>query len=227
MLLSLDGSGPRYAQITRALCGLIQGGVLTPGARMPPTRELARDLGCSRNLVLLAYEQLLLEGYLVARRGGGTYVSPELPGREPQSPTGVASPTVRLSRRGQLAVDSVAVARPAMARRGGTIDFMYGLCEPDQRAVKRMRNAFATAIRTRAFSYGPTIGDLDLRKQLADRLHAARGIVCSPEEIVVTNGFQQALDICCRFLLDPGDRVVVEDPGYPAAHAVFAAAGAE
>ena len=73
MLLSLDGSGPRYAQITRALCGLIQQGVLTPGARMPPTRDLARDLGCSRNLVLLAYEQLVLEGYLVTRQGGGTY----------------------------------------------------------------------------------------------------------------------------------------------------------
>ena len=114
-----------------------------------------------------------------------------------------------------------------MARRGGTIDFMYGLCEPDARAIKRMRNAFATAIRARAFSYGPTVGDLDLRQQLADRLHAARGIVCTPAEIVVTNGFQQALDICSRLLLDPGDRVVVEDPGYPAAHAVLAAAGAE
>src|SRR5262245_47263048 len=56
--------GPRYAQITRALCGLIQNGVLPPGTRVPPTRELARDLACSRNLVLLAYEQLILEGYL-------------------------------------------------------------------------------------------------------------------------------------------------------------------
>jgi len=104
---------------------------------------------------------------------------------------------------------------------------MYGLCEPDPRAIKRMRNAFATTLRTRAFSYGPTAGDVDLRQQLADRLHAARGIVCSPAEIIVTNGFQQALDMCSRLLLDPGDRVVVEDPGYPAAHAVLAAAGAE
>lgn len=229
MLLSLDGSGPRYAQITRALCGLIQQGVLTPGARMPPTRDLARDLGCSRNLVLLAYEQLVLEGYLVTRQGGGTYVSPELPRRSAQIPSDAAdpSPSVRLSRRGRLAVEVAEVARPAMARRGAPLDFIYGLCEPDQRAIKRMRNAFATAIRTRPFSYGPSAGDLDLRKQLADRLHAARGIVCSPAEIVVTNGFQQALDMCCRLLLDPGDRVVVEDPGYPAAHAVFAAAGAE
>jgi GntR family transcriptional regulator / MocR family aminotransferase len=228
MLLSLDGSGPRYAQITRALCGLIQQGILIPGARMPASRELARDLGCSRNLVLLAYEQLVLEGYLVARQGGGTYVSPELPARSPElKREGDSSPAVKLSRRGRLAVDTADAARPAMARRGAPIDFIYGLCEPDPRAIKRMRNAFAIAVRTRAFSYGPIAGDHDLRQQLADRLLAARGIVCSPAEIIVTNGFQQALDMCSRLLLDPGDRVVVEDPGYPAAQAVLAAAGAE
>ena len=229
MLLSLDGAGPRYAQITRAICGLIQQGVLMPGTRMPPTRDLARDLGCSRNLVLLAYEQLVLEGYLVARQGGGTYVSPELPVRSaaPKPDTVDSQTTVRLSRRGRLAVEAVDVARPSMARRGSRIDFMYGLCEPDARAIKRMRNAFANAVRSRAFFYGPTVGDPELRQQLADRLHAARGIVCTADEIVVTSGFQQALDLCGRLLLDPGDRVVVEDPGYPAAHAVLAAAGAE
>ena len=68
---------------TRALCGLIQSGVLPPGTRVPPTRELARDLACSRNVVLLAYEQLILEGYLSSRRAAGTFVSPDLPADAP------------------------------------------------------------------------------------------------------------------------------------------------
>ena len=67
MVLTLDGRGPRYAQITRALVTLIRRGILAPGVRAPSTRELARDTGCSRNVVLLAYEQLRLEGYLVGR----------------------------------------------------------------------------------------------------------------------------------------------------------------
>src|SRR5689334_6770369 len=109
MVLRLDGHGPRYAQITRALCGLIQSGVLPPGTRVPPSRELARDLACSRNLVLLAYEQLILEGYLTSRgRGAGTFVSPDLPTADaPAEDTGagVAAPAaasegVTLSRQG-------------------------------------------------------------------------------------------------------------------------------
>jgi GntR family transcriptional regulator/MocR family aminotransferase len=79
MVIALDGQGPRYAQFTRALRTMIQRGVLPFEARLPPTRELARDFGCSRNIVLLAYEQLVLEGYLVTRQGAGTFVSPAWP----------------------------------------------------------------------------------------------------------------------------------------------------
>ena len=79
----------------------------------------------------------------------------------------------------------------------------------------------------RAFRYGPPAGDPDLRQQIADRIRAARGIARSADQIVVTSGAQQALDICVRLLLDPGDHIVVEDPGYAAAHAVFTAAGAK
>ena len=79
MLLTLDGDGPRYAQITRALRKAIQDDLLAAGARLPPTRDFARSLGCSRNIVLLAYEQLVLEGYLSTRQGAGTFVSPDLP----------------------------------------------------------------------------------------------------------------------------------------------------
>ena len=230
MLLTLDGSGPRYAQITRALRGMIQAGALPFEARLPPTRELARDLGCSRNIVLLAYEQLVLEGYLVSRQGAGTFVSPAWPrvgGTAGAAPSIRAASPTRLSQRGRLSIEAAEHARAVMARRKGmAIDFMYGLCEPDPRVVARLRAAFNSGLRSRAFRYGPAAGDPELRQQVADRIRASRGITSSPDQIVVTNGAQQALDICVRLLLDPGDRIIVEDPGYSTVHAAFLAAGA-
>lgn len=228
MLLTLDGAGPRYAQITRALRSLIQSGGLPFDARLPPTRELARDLNCSRNIVLLAYEQLVLEGYLVSRQGAGTFVSPAWPrsGRDTGPVSAKAAP-MRMSSRGRQIVEAAEKARAAMARRPGlAIDFMYGLCDPDPRIVARLRAAFNSGLRSRVFRYGTPAGDPELRQQVVDRIRASRGITCTPEQIVVTNGAQQALDICARLLLDPGDRMVVEDPGYASAHAAFVGAGA-
>ena len=146
MLITLDGNGPRYAQITRALRQMIQQGRLPFEARLPATRELARDVGCSRNIVLLAYEQLVLEGYLVTRQGAGTFVSPawptsrERPRAEPASRTPGA---VRLSRRGRRSVEIAERTRPRMSARPGLpINFIYGLCEPDPRVRARLRTAF-------------------------------------------------------------------------------------
>src|SRR5262245_76256 len=79
MLVSLDGSGALARQLYRALRGAILGGVLPPGARLPSSRALASEVGVSRNTVLLAYAQLLDEGYVTGRRGSGTYVPSELP----------------------------------------------------------------------------------------------------------------------------------------------------
>jgi GntR family transcriptional regulator / MocR family aminotransferase len=231
MLITLDGQGPRYAQITRALRTMIQGGVLPFDARLPPTRDLARDIGCSRNIVLLAYEQLVLEGYLVTRQGAGTFVSPAWPKERQQTraaPAGRASEAPRLSQRGRSIVEVAERARAVMTQHQGLpINFMYGLCEPDARVRARLRSSFHAALRGQAFRYGLAAGDADLRQELADRIRAARGIDSAPDRIVVTSGAQQALDICARLLLDPGDHVVVEDPGYVAAHAVFAGAGAK
>ena len=230
MLLSFDGVGPRYAQITRALGNVIRNGILAPGARLPPTRDLARDLGCSRNIVLLAYEQLVLEGYLVTRQGAGTFVSPELPAgtqRAEIAAVGRSFP-MRLSERGRRGIEAAAAGRAAMPKQSTcAINFVYGLCEPDARGRSRLRAAFAATLREGAFHYGSPAGDLELREQLADRIRAARGITRSASQIIVTSGFQQTLDICSRLLLDPGDRVIVEDPGYAAARAVFAGAGAK
>jgi GntR family transcriptional regulator / MocR family aminotransferase len=228
MLLELDGAGPRYAQITRALLSQIDTGLLTPGARVPGTRELARELACSRNVVLLAYEQLVLEGYLVGRSKAGTFVSADLPrasasrartqGGAPRSPS--------LSAGGRALANLSSEARPIITgAKGLAINFMYGTCAPDEHLVSRLRASLASAIRARAFGYIDPAGDAGLRAQVSERLRGARGIVRSPEQIIITTGTQQAVDICARLLVGKGDGVVVEDPGYSAVRALFAAAG--
>jgi GntR family transcriptional regulator/MocR family aminotransferase len=233
VLLRLDGRGPRYAQITRALCALIQSGVLAPGTRVPPTRELARDLSCSRNLVLLAYEQLTLEGYLTSRGGAGTFVSPELPTASPseagaQSPAAQGSAAVILSRQGRRIAEATARAM-SFSQLGNPVDinFVYGLCEPDARILASIRTALKATLRQAPFSYPKPAGDDLLRHQLASRLRTSRGIARSAEQVVVTSGSQQALEICVRLLVDEGDRVVVEDPTYDGINSVLVAAGAE
>jgi GntR family transcriptional regulator/MocR family aminotransferase len=232
MLLELDGRGPRYAQITRALQGAIRDGTVLPGERLPSHRQLAAELQCARNLVVLAYEQLILEGYLVARAKAGTFVSPDLPrvanahlGSKPAKtlvdPSTIPRPIVRRLR----AIASV--ARETTARMGRhPVDFAYGMSEPDSRIIRRLRTSFSAALRRRVLGYGDPAGDFHLREQIAARLRGTRGIVCAPSQIVITSGTQQALDICARLLLSGGGRVAVEDPGYNAARAAFEWAGA-
>ncbi len=228
MVLSLDGQGPRYAQISRSLAGLVRRGALSPGSRVPATRELARDLGCSRNVVLLAYEQLLTEGYFESRPREGTFVAhgllqPAAAGAEPAASRAKAA----LSEAGSRLVRAAPEAMGAIRHRPRcAIDFIYGLCEPDDRLLRRLRRALSRSLRERAFSYGSPAGDAALRDEISRRLRTTRGVSRPADQIVLTSGAQQALDICARLLLGPGDRVVVEDPGYDAATAVFRAAGA-
>jgi GntR family transcriptional regulator / MocR family aminotransferase len=231
MVVSLDGRGPRYAQIIRALIALVERGVLSAGSRAPATRELARDLGCSRNVVLMAYEQLIVEGYFVSREREGTFVARELSPRSP--PAGAGGAAAGPSRKAVLSPHGRGVLRAARAamgivgcQPGCAVDFVHGLSVPDDRLLRALRRALSKPLRDRAFSYGSAAGDPALREQISLRLRAARGIARPIAQIVLTSGTQQALDICARLLLGQGDRVVVEDPGYEAATAAFRAAGA-
>src|SRR5262245_11028902 len=196
-MILLDGVGPKYGQITRALCASIQSGAAAPGSRLPSTRYLARELGVSRNIVLLAYEQLMLEGYVVSRRGGGTYVSPGLhrPAASPPRVRTERSGPARLSSSGVRLVQIASRARRTIRRaRDVAVDFMYGLCEPDARVAARLGAAFTSALKERRFAYGAVPGDEELRRQVADRLVGIRGIWRSPDEILITSGAQQAMD---------------------------------
>ncbi len=232
MLLELDGHGPKYQQLTRALLCAIREGGLAPGARVTASRTLARELGWARNVVLLSYEQLVTEGYFVSRGRAGTYVSTLLPYGKPQRSSEPAHERRRptgLSPSGRRLVHASDIGKAiGYWSRTSAIDFVHGVTEPDARVVARIRHGLAKALRERStfFYTSDSAGHEGLRVEIARRLHGARGIRRSPEQIVITNGAQQGIDLCTRLLVSAGDTVIIEDPGYEGAEALFAAAGA-
>jgi GntR family transcriptional regulator / MocR family aminotransferase len=230
-VVSLDGSGPRYQQIYRSLRAMILAGDLRNGSRLPATRTLAEELGVSRNVVLLAYRHLLAEGYARGLAGSGSYVSPELPDPILKANEGrvraEAPATPRLSAFGRRLAGPL--PQPGRVRQGLGYDFRYGLPVADAFPFNLWRKLVASeARRTSAdsLSYGPPEGHAPLRKAIAEYLRRSRGVRCDDDQVIVVNGSQQALDLASRILIDPGDRVAIEEPHYPGAREAFLGAGA-
>ncbi len=237
---TLEGDGPLYQRVYRAARRAILSAELAPGTRVPSTRSLATDLGVSRNTVILAYEQLLAEGYLTARAGSGTFVATDLPealnevvgtgGGAAHRPEGLFTP--HLSRYGRW-LDALAEARPVSWEphaRSLRFDFRYGrpnFLDFPHDTWCRVLARRARRASVRQLDYGPPEGREELRTAIAEHLWRSRGVVCTPRQVVVVNGSQQALDLAARVLIDPGDRAVVEEPCYPGARIALAAAGAE
>lgn len=204
----------------------ILAGSLPAGGRLPPSRTLAKEFGVARQTVVLAYERLAAEGYVRGRIGSGTYVAAELPDQVPlpAEPPRVAAAS--LSQRGrQLAgVQATATARdPALG-----LLLAGGLPAPDLFPIKDWARCAGRVLKPLAgelASYPPPQGLLALREQIAAHLAATRGLVADPGCIVITAGTQQALRTAADLLLDPGDTVWVEDPGYIAGRGGLLAAG--
>jgi GntR family transcriptional regulator / MocR family aminotransferase len=238
MFVKLDGSGALYQQLYRSLRRAILAGQLAPGARLPATRTLARELGVSRNTVLIAYEQLLAEGYAVGQAGSGTYVASALPDAmlttaqtQPEAVPAAPSATPRLSAYGQYAAMHWPILAPGQEpyRTAMRYDFRYGLPAVEEFPHDTWRRLLARRARSasvRSLRYGPPEGYEPLREAIADYLRRSRAVVCEPEQILIVNGSQQALDLAARVLLNPGDWVVIEEPHYQGARQVFLAAGA-
>ncbi len=214
---------PVSARIGAGLKAQIAQGVYPPGSALPSTRALAAELGVSRTTVTAAYDQLVAEGYLETRPGARTRVAAGiLPGPSPDA--AAPTPPQRLSAFGRrLVAEPAPPAVPAPA-----IDFRYGDLSGDDFPVLAWRRALNAALlrRPARLGYGDPRGLPALRAALQAYLWRARGVSCGPDQIVVVNGSQQGIDLCARLLVDPGDRVVMEDPGYGTARRAFAAAGA-
>ena len=235
MLVSLRGRGPLNQRLYRGLRQSILEGRLAAGTRLPSTRVLAGDLGLSRNVVVMAFDKLLDEGYVEARVGSGTYVSASLPDaamapwhRRVREAT--ASPPPRLSAQARRVLSLAPLPAPtAPVRSGLKYEFRYGLpaiADFPADAWSRVVARRARGLKITSLRYGRARGYQPLREAIAQYVMRARGVVATAEQVIVVNGSQQALDLVSRLLLDPGDSVVVEEPCYQGARTVFLGAGA-
>ena len=206
----------------------ILSGALPAGGRLPPSRLLAQELGVARQTVVLAYERLAAEGYVRGKTGSGTYVATDLPDQTPAPAQTPRVAAIALSARGNrlAAVPATASARDANL---GLL-LAGGLPAPDLFPAQAWARCAARVLKPLAgelSSYPPPQGLLALREQIAAHLAATRGLVVDPGCVIVTAGTQQALRTAADLLLDPGDAVWVEDPGYIAGRGALIASGAE
>ncbi|MGD8430614.1 MAG: PLP-dependent aminotransferase family protein [Ectothiorhodospiraceae bacterium] len=198
---------------------------LSPGTKLPPTRNLARELALGRNTVMRAYEQLEAEGYVSGRTGAGTFVTDTLPDSAPSetraAEAGPCCDAPRLSRRGTLIA-----AHPASGKLQ-TGAFVPGI--PDAasfpfRTWRRLLGKYMNRSHTRLMQYASG-GYGPLKSALAEHLKVSRLISCDPRQVLIVAGAHQGLDLCARMLADPGDEAWVEDPGYWGARNVLRGAG--
>jgi GntR family transcriptional regulator / MocR family aminotransferase len=220
---------PLFRQVYLGLRQAILYGVFSVGERLPATRDLAEQLGISRTVVLLAFDQLLAEGFVVGRGGSGTYVSQSLYRSGLKKSERPAKP--RLSRFGVTAA-SAAGAVDFPSRRSAPLryDFEYGRIDMAIFPFEAWRRILLRQARegsVRELDYAPAVGSLPLREAICAHVRRSRAVVCDPSEVIVVNGSQQALDLVARVLVERGDSVAIEDPQYPGAREVFRAAGAE
>ncbi len=214
---------PAVRQLYLHLRDGIVGGVLRPGHRLPATRTAALEWGVSRGVITEAYEMLIAEGYALGRHGSGTYVAAGLPAlpihggnlRAAASAGGprTVSVAARLARR-------LETAFPAQ------IAFATGRVTHDARTANLLKRLAHRHLDYARDGYRDPQGEPALREAVAAYLTASRGVCCTPAQIFITAGTQQAMDLAIRTLLTPGDTALVEDPCYPPARQALVLNGA-
>jgi len=233
LLALLEEDGPQRIPLTlqlqNAVRRLIIDGHLSEGERLPSTRMMASDLGVARDTVEGAYQHLEMEGFLERRMGSGTFVTASehrfighhrSSGRNRTNRSGPGF--AELSRRGQ-----------AIARSGGVPDHAWPkpfAVLPDVQSFPletwlRLNAKVIRNIKRETLLYADPMGYPPLREEIARYLGAHRGVECSAEQIVVLNSSQQALGLIASMLVEPGEHVGLEEPGYHGARQVFCAAG--
>jgi GntR family transcriptional regulator/MocR family aminotransferase len=236
LIIQLDEHSrqPLHRQLYLEVRGAILAGRVVPGQRIPSTRALAQRLGISRATVTLGYEQLASEGYLEALQGSGTCVGRRLPDDLLKVETGRSSAAKGIShaRSARLTASGKVLAQmrfPRLAIDHLPFDFRHGTPALE---------AFPIALWSRLLARhgrAPQRGMLDyerdprgyepLREAIATHLRQSRAVQCQAEQVIIVSGAQQALDLATRILVQPGETVAMENPGYPGASCVFQAHG--
>ncbi|MEM8611081.1 MAG: PLP-dependent aminotransferase family protein [Cyanobacteria bacterium P01_H01_bin.105] len=221
---------PLYQQIYNQLRWAILSGRLVSGQRLPASRALAKSLALSRTTVTQGYEQLISEGYLQTRPGAGTYVCAQLPE--------ILLETERVDRPSETVLDiplSVYGQRVNQSplrsfRESFEISFLYGHPALDLFPVELWRKLLSKYCQTTTqwLNYAEeSYGYWPLREALASYLQRSRAVRCRPEQVIITNGSQQALSLITQLLVNPNDSVAIEEPGYRGARHIFKASGAK
>jgi GntR family transcriptional regulator/MocR family aminotransferase len=221
--IHLDPAKGLAQQLYQALRERILDGRLAGATRLPASRELAELLGVSRNTVGRAFDQLYAEGFVLTRVGAGTYVA-ELAAsaRAPQMLASSPAPSAALQRVQAQSLRAPSAGAPRAFRVGVPAFDLFPFA-----TWARLQARFWRKPAPDRLGYGDPAGDRQLRELVAAYLRNSRGLQCTPEQIVITCGAQQAISLCAQLLVDIGDRVALENPGYRAAGHAFAAAGAQ
>jgi len=220
--VSLDGSTDLSGQIYRQIRSAILDNRLRPGEPLPSTRDAAARLSVSRNTVATAYDHLIAEGFLTSRSGVGTFVSERVRGQDPE-PAGAAVPLPT------RAIWDTIRTPPVLSDHDYEFDFRAGMPDAREFPYATWRALVSDQLRDSAVgpgAYGDPAGHLGLRVAIARHIAVSRSVHTTPEQVIITSGTQQALDVVARVVIEPGDVVAVEDPGYLSACLVFASLGA-
>ncbi|MQA22196.1 MocR-like pyridoxine biosynthesis transcription factor PdxR [Rugamonas rivuli] len=219
--LDTTAAEPLYRQIYIRFRNAIAEGLLLPEARIPSARALALELGLARGTVEAAYSLLVAEGYVETRGQAGTIVTPAL---ARHATTTATTAPARAPRTRAHPTTSAASAMPTPLNR----PFQMGLPALDAFPRKVWARLAARAIRATQpddMAYPPFAGQAPLRAAIATYLQLSRGIDCTPSQVFITSGYRNTLELVTRALLQPGDGVWVEDPGFPPTSELLKQAG--
>jgi GntR family transcriptional regulator/MocR family aminotransferase len=223
-------SATTSVRLQKAIRQMIVEGAVRERDRLPSTRTLSAELRVARDTLEAAYRQLEAEGFLTRRHGSGTFVA-----KLDRDTLETSRPGSRRKARAQPGPQaSLSNRGTAIWGRGGVVDqttaLPFAAAMPDVKPFpldtwRRLTSRILRGNGQVALMYGDAQGYLPLREEISRYLAAHRGVRCKAEQVIVLNSSQQALSIIASLLLDPGDPVAIEDPGYHGARSVFAAAG--
>lgn len=210
-----DTGQPLFLRLAASILGEIERGRIKPGDALPGTRLLARTLKVHRNTVTAAFHELIMQGWLVTAPSRGTIVAPDLPAPGVLRPKAAAADTAEIVER---------VPSPVFRISDGIPDSRL---MPDVELARAFRRAVSGPGLLSGEDYGDPRGACSLRRALTQYLLQERGLTTSPNQLLVTRGSQMAIYLAAAATLEPGQKIAVEEPGYPLAWAAFRAVGAQ
>jgi GntR family transcriptional regulator / MocR family aminotransferase len=219
----IDRQSNLQDQLYRGVVNKIVKGELRQGVKLPSSRLLAKDLKISRNTVIKTYDQLCDEGYLMSKLGSGIFVNADCLNHSFNVDENNQRFVYKLPSLSSFA-DSLNINVESSSK---NLPFSPGLTALDEFPFKIWQQIFKRHTdRKYLYGYDDPNGYLPLREALVDYLAHSRGVKCKADQVIITQGAQQAITLCAQVLVDPGQQVLIEEPGYRSANSAFQALGA-